>query len=204
MKKIFLLVLLAAAAYGLYYFGFKKAEAKLEGPKQEPLALKKHSAKFNASVDSIVSAYLAIKDALVEADTALVKNNTKNFIAILDRFPIDELKKDTALILATVQGNVMDIKSNALSILQQPNITEMRHDFSTVTEMMYPSFFTAINYEGNKLYFHNCPMAFDDSVSANWISNSANVVNPYMGKNHPTYKAGMLNCGSLKDSIMAK
>jgi hypothetical protein len=73
-----------------------------------------------------------------------------------------------------------------------------------VTEMMYPSFFTAINYEGPKLYLENCPMAFSDSISANWISNSAEIVNPYMGKKHPTYHAGMLACGSVKDSIVAK
>jgi len=69
---------------------------------------------------------------------------------------------------------------------------------------MYPSFFTAINYEGPKLYLENCPMAFSDSISANWISNSAEIVNPYLGKSHPIYKAGMLHCGEVKDSIVAK
>ncbi len=204
MKKLLFLLVLVGAAFAVYWFKFRNANNGPEAPKQAPLALKKHSEAFNKSVDSLVNAYLALKDAFVEADTILVKTTTKNFIAILDRFPIDELKKDTASIFATVQGNVIDIKSNAASILMQTNITEMRHDFSTMTEMMFPSFFTAIKYEGPTLYFQNCPMAFDDSVSANWISNSEEIVNPYMGKNHPTYHAGMLGCGSVKDSIVAK
>jgi Protein of unknown function (DUF3347) len=204
MKKVFLLLFVAILAFAAYWFLFKKKE---QGPTAPPLAhltLKKHSEGFNNAVDSVVNAYISIKNAFVDADTAGAKAATTSFIAILERLPIEELKKDTATIFETVVGNIMDIKSNAASLLQQTDITEMRKDFSMVTEMMYPSFFTAINYEGPKLYLANCPMAFSDSVSANWISNSAEIVNPYLGKNHPTYHAGMLHCGDVKDSIMAK
>ena len=47
-------------------------------------------------------------------------------------------------------------------------------------------------------------MAFDDTVPANWISNSSEIMNPYLGKKHPKYQAGMLNCGEIKDSITAQ
>jgi hypothetical protein len=204
MKKVFILLVVLIAAFATYWFGFRKKE---QGPEAPPLAhieLKTHSELFNNSVDSIVREYLTMKNAFVEADSASVKNATKNFIALLDRFPIDELKKDTAAIIETVRGNIMDIKSNAASILNQTDITEMRHDFSMVTEMMYPSFFTAINYEGQRLYVQKCPMAFGDDMSANWISDSRAIVNPYLGKTHPKYKATMLDCGDVVDSVMAK
>jgi hypothetical protein len=204
MKKLILLLIVLLAAFALYWFLFRAKEDVPEGPKQAPITLKKHTEGFNKSVDSVVNAYLAIKNAFVDADTAAAKAATTQFISLLDRLPIDELKKDTATIFETVKGNMMDIRSNANSLLQQSDITEMRKDFSMVTEMMFPSFFIAINYEGPKLYLENCPMAFADSVSANWISNSVEIVNPYLGKNHPTYKAGMLHCGSVKDSVVAK
>ncbi len=204
MKKVFLLLVVLLAAFATYWFGFRKKEQGPTAPPLAHLALKKHSEGFNKSADSVVNAYLDIKNAFVEADTLTVKAATSSFIKLLDRLPVNELKKDTATIFETVLGNMMDIKSNAMSLLQQTDITEMRHDFSMVTEMMYPSFFTAINYEGPKLYVANCPMAFNDSVSANWISNSAEIVNPYLGKNHPTYHAGMLHCGEVKDSIVSK
>jgi len=70
--------------------------------------------------------------------------------------------------------------------------------------MMYPGFFKMINYEGATLYLQYCPMAFGDEKGANWISNSAEIVNPYLGKNHPIYKAAMLHCGELKDSLVRK
>ena len=47
-------------------------------------------------------------------------------------------------------------------------------------------------------------MAFGEGQEANWISNSAAIVNPYLGKVHPIYKSTMLGCGEVKDSIEAK
>ena len=204
MKKFFPFIAILFAAVAIYFLFFNKKKDSVDEPKQEAIALKKHTEGFNKSTDSVVNAYLNIKNAFVNADTAAAKTAAKNFIVLLDRLPIIELKNDTATIFETVQGNISDIKSNATSLLQQTDITEMRKDFSAISDMMYPSFFTTINYEGPKLFVENCPMAFSDSISANWISNSAEIVNPYMGKNHPTYHAGMLACGSVKDSIVAK
>ncbi len=204
MRKLFPLLAVLFAGVAIYFLVFNKKENKPDVPKQAPIALKKHSENFNNSVDSMVNAYLDIKNAFVTADTATAKNATRKFILYIDNLPIEELKNDTATIFETVQSNIGDIKSNANSLLQQTNITEMRKDFSMVTEMMYPSFFKAINYEGPKLYVANCPMALGDEVATNWISNNAEIVNPYLGKNHPTYKATMLHCGEVKDSIVAK
>ena len=204
MKKILPLIALLLVGVVVYFVFFNKKKNNVDDPKQQSIVLKKHSDAFNNSTDSVVNAYLDIKNAFVNADTAGAKAATRNFIVLIDRLPIDELKKDNATIFETVQSNIADIKSNATSLLNQTNITEMRKDFSMVTEMMYPSFFTTINYEGPKLYLQNCPMAFSDSIAANWISKSSEIVNPYMGKNHPTYHAGMLACGSVKDSIVAK
>lgn len=204
MKKILPLIAVLLVVVVVYFVFFNKKKNNVDDPKQQSIVLKKHSDAFNNSTDSVVIAYLDIKNAFVNSDTASAKAATRNFIVLLDRLPVEELKKDTATIFETVQSNIVDIKSNATSLLNQTDITEMRKDFSMVTEMMYPSFFTAINYEGPKLYVENCPMAFSDSVAANWISNSSEIVNPYMGKNHPTYHSGMLACGSVKDSIVAK
>lgn len=204
MKKFFPLIWIIFGALFIYFLFFYKKKNDPDEPKQTSIVLKKHSANFNISTDSVVNAYLTIKNAFVNADTAAAKSATKNFVILLDKLPIEELKNDTATIFETVQSNISDLKSNANSLLQQTDITEMRKDFSAISDMMYPSFFTTINYEGPKLFVENCPMAFSDSISANWISNSAEIVNPYMGKNHPTYHAGMLACGSVKDSIVAK
>ncbi len=189
------------AAFAVYWFKFR-AEDILEGPKQQALKISKHSAEFNKGFDIFMKSYLDLKAAFVEADTATVKDAAKKFLLITDSLNISELKKDTTGIFETANAQIGDVKANAQSLLMQNDITEMRKDFSMVSESLYP-LLKSVHYEGKTLYWQNCPMAFGEDKGANWISNTQEVVNPYMGKKHPEYKATMLHCGEVKDSIKA-
>ena len=204
MKKGLALLVVLLVAFGIYWFMFRKKGDSTNDMKPEPIALKKHSAAFNASVDKVVAAYLDIKDAFVDADTVKAKLRTTEFINLLDSIQTDDLKNDTAVIMESAKSSIADIRSNAVSLLAQTDITEMRQDFRMITEMMYPAFFKIINYEGTKLYLQHCPMAFGEDKGADWISNSEEVVNPYLGKNHPEWKGSMLHCGEVKDTIKAQ
>jgi Protein of unknown function (DUF3347) len=202
MKRLLILVFLVLAAYLSYIFIFKKKGGD-SGPKQQPLALKKHSEAFSKSIADAMNAYFEMKAAFVDADTAKAKEGCKKFISLIDSIKLDELKSDTASIFETATANFNDVKLNAASLLNQTDITEMRQDFRMISEMLYPAF-KVINYEGPKMYWQNCPMAFGDEKEGNWISNSEEIVNPYLGKNHPEFKATMLHCGSIKDTIKAQ
>ena len=185
MKKVLLLIVVLILAFCVYWFILRtKSGSGHEEPKQAPIALKKHSEAFNTSIDRTIDAYLAMKDAFIESDTTAIKQHGSRFSQLLDSIPLEELKKDTAMIYETAMGSVGDIKANALSLISQTSIDEMRKDFSMVTEMMYPGFFRTINYEGKKLYLEHCPMAFGDDQGANWLSGSDEIVNPYLGKAH--------------------
>ena len=201
MKKVVLmgLVLILAIA-GYYWYKFSNAGKEDSGPKQQPLALKKHSDMFNQAVTTAMNAYFDMKAAFVEADTVKAKESCRKFIRLMDSMPLNELKKDTTNIYESAFNDFSNIKSNAESLLQQINITEMRKDFGMVSENLYP-FFRTINYEGENMYWQNCPMAFGEDKGANWISNTKEIINPYLGKNHPEYKSSMLHCGEIKDTI---
>ena len=204
MKKNIAILVVVLAAFSTYWYMLKTKQPAIKNAKVAPMTLKKHSDVFNNTINSVVSNYLRIKDAFTEDDTALVKQKTNDFITSLGSIDTAELKKDTAMVFETVINSIADIRSNAESLYKQTDITEMRKDFSSLTDMMYPTFFKAISYEGPKLYLENCPMAFNDEQPGNWISNSEKIVNPYLGKNHPKYKGAMINCGEIKDSIEAK
>ncbi len=194
--------MLAVLGFSIYWFVLRTKETKPAEPKQAPITVKKHSDGFNGSIDRLMASYYGIKDAFVEADTGAAKKNTVSFIGLLDSIPVSELEKDDKMIAETAKATISDLKTNAESLLKQTDITEMRQHFRTVSDMLYPAFFKIINYEGPALFLQNCPMAFDMDKDANWISNSNQVVNPYLGKKHPKYKATMLNCGEVKDSIV--
>lgn len=204
MKKVLLAILiLILAVAGYVWYKFSNAGGGDHGPKQQAITLKRHSDTFNLSVAAAMNAYFDMSAALVDADTAKVKAGAIKFIQLLDSIHMDELKKDTSNIYAVAMGTFEGIKSNAQSILTMTDLQEMRKDFSMVSENLYP-FFKIINYEGEKMYWQNCPMAFGDEKEANWVSKTKEVVNPYLGKNHPEFKSTMLHCGMVKDTIKAQ
>ena len=203
MKKGLLVLVVLLLAFSGYWFFLRKEKKGPEEVKTGPLMAKIHSAAFNKGIDSLMTAYFKIKDAFVNADTAAAKAACAGLIALADSGRIAALKTDTAGIYESAIMQLGDVKANAESLLQQKDITEMRQDFRMIGESLYPLLKT-IRYEGGTLYWQNCPMAFGENKEANWISNSAEIVNPYLGKNHPEFKATMLHCGEVKDSIMAK
>lgn len=202
MKRVLFIVLLVVVAAALYFFVFKKEDAP-EGPKQQPLALKDHTDAFTRSIDSLLQDYFALTSAFVDGDSVKARQASGSLLAYVNRFSLDELKKDTTGIYQTAADQVTNIKGNLESMGKSQTITDMRHDFKDLSENLYPLLKT-VHYKGQTLYWQNCGMPFGENSSANWISTNAEIVNPYLGKNHPEYKSAMLHCGETQDSIKAQ
>ena len=192
MKRLLAIIFLAVVLFGAYWFFFKKDSHPSE-PKQEAIKIKKHSEEFNQSIANALNEYFNMRNAFADGDTAKIKAQVPKFNASVDSIKLDDLKKDDSLILASVQQQVSDIKANADDISLQKDITEMREDFRMVSENLYP-FLRTIAYEGPKLYWQNCPTAFGQDKEGSWLSNSSEIINPYLGKNHT-------ECGEIKDSL---
>jgi hypothetical protein len=199
MRKLLALLLIVALAFGTWWYFFKEKSGD-NGAKQQPLKVSKHSSEFLQSISSVVTAYLSLKEAFVNADTAKIKEEERLLVAAIDSIKLDELKKDTTGIFQSAQLIIGDIKANAEAISKETDITEMRQDFRMVSENLFPLLKT-IRYEGTKLYWQNCPMAFGEGKDASWLSSTEEIVNPYLGKNHPEFKNTMLHCGEIKDTI---
>ncbi|MEO6683012.1 MAG: DUF3347 domain-containing protein [Ginsengibacter sp.] len=203
MKRILAIVFLVIVLLGIWWLFFKtdKPETVYESESTQ-IHVSKHSEEFNSSISNTLNAYFDMQLAFVEADTTLAKEHTQKFIAAVDNISTDELEKDAPQIIATVKQQLSDIKANAEPILKEKDITEMRQDFRMISENLYP-FLRIVEYEGDKVYWQSCPMAFGDN-EASWLSATRQIANPYLGKNHPEYKSTMLRCGEVKDSIYAK
>jgi Protein of unknown function (DUF3347) len=202
MKRILFIVLLIITALVLYFFVFKKDNGP-EAPKQQPLTLKEHTDGFTKSVDSLLQEYFGLTNAFIEGDSLKAKQASMSLLAFVNHFSLDELKKDTTGIFQTAADQVGLIKGNLESMGKSQTITDMRHDFKDLSENLFPLLKT-VHYKGKTLYWQNCSMPFGENSSANWISADAKIVNPYLGKNHPVYKSGMLDCGETQDSIKAQ
>lgn len=203
MKKVLAVVIAIVVLIGIWFFFFKPAKKTSTSTQSITNTEKRHSPEFDKQISSLINSYMAMKNAFVNADTSEIKAKTAVFIATTDSLRLDELQEKDSSIFMAVQQNISDIKANAKPILEENDLSEMRHDFSMVSENMYP-FLKTVGYEGEKLYWQNCPMAFGEDKPANWLSNTAEINNPYLGKKDPVYKSGMLHCGENMDSIYLK
>jgi hypothetical protein len=200
MKRILSVVIVIAVILVLWFLFFKPANKPTTSNQQEiNTTAKKHSPEFDAEIASLINSYMSMKDAFVDADTSAIKAKTTKFIASADSLHLGELQEKDSAIFMAVQQNVSDIKANAEPILEENDITEMRRDFSMVSENLYP-FLKTVGYEGEKLYWKNSPNAFGEDKPANWLSVSPEINNPYHGKTDPKN----LHSGEIMDSIYLK
>lgn len=203
MKKILAVVIILVVIAVVWFLFFKPKDKNISSKQSTTSTEKTHSPEFNKQIASLINSYVEMKTAFVNADTSEIKTKTAGFIASADSLQLNELQEKDSAIFMAIQQNISDIKANADPILKESDITEMRHDFSMISENLYP-FLKTIGYEGEKLYWQNCPMAFGDDKPANWLSKTSEINNPYLGKKDPVYKSAMLHCGENMDSIYLK
>lgn len=199
MKKIALLVVLALAGVLTWWLLETKKKPKDEIPEQQPVVVSKYSYSFIKAVDTVLNNYYSLSEAFVNWDSAALPQRAKLLENNLDKIPFDELKKDT-VIHQTAITYIDGLKSTLSAIAGTGDITAKRRAFHTFSDNLY-TLLRVIKYDGAKVYVEECPMAFNDTETAMWLSKTANIRNPYLGLHHPRYKSGMLKCGEVKDSL---
>lgn len=200
MKKGLFLIALVAVVIAVYFIFFNKSDdAADNGPKQQPLAQGKNGEAFNAPFNAMLNNYYSLHDALVDWDTAKATAQATALQTSLTKIPFDSLKADTAVI-ASAKSVVSNITSDCIGITGDSSIFEKRKSFYELSENLY-SLLQTVHYDQQVIYHIKCPMAFGDDKEAFWLSNQNTVVNPYLGNKHPKYKAGMIGCGEVQDSL---
>ena len=197
MKRLLAIIVLALILYAGYWFFFK-GSSHISSPKPEAIKVKKHSGEFNQGIARAVDSYMALKNTFTGGDTAKIKAQGQQFITSVDSLDLSELQKDDSTIMLAAQQERSDIKANAQAMLMETQLIEMQQDFRMVSENLYP-FLKTVGYEGEKLYWLSCPTAFGENREGNWLSNSKEIINPYVDKSDP--KSAAANCGEVKDSI---
>ena len=180
----------------------KKTGASGAGEQNAAVIASKHSEAFNKSVENFMNAYYAMIEGFVNWDTAVVKKESASFKTALDSFNIDELKKDT-LTYVEAERVWNAVKAETDAIAEDNNLDEQRGSLNVLSQSLF-DLLNKVHYDHSKIYYQECPMAFNDENPGNWLSAASDIRNPYLGTTHPKYKSGMLKCGSTKDSVNSK
>ena len=193
MKRVVLLVIvLAVAGFLAYQFVWKK-EDSAPGEKQKPLSIGKNSGTFNESYSKLLTAYYGVKDALVASDTVKANKAARELAIAADSLKLDEIKGDsTGVIKETAKTYTGTVTGSALGLAGEKDIEAKRKEFDMLSDAIW-SLTRTVKYSGQKIYYHFCPMAFDNK-GAYWLSNVSEIKNPYFGEK-------MLTCGSVQDSL---
>jgi Protein of unknown function (DUF3347) len=199
MKKGFLIVVILALAGFTLYMLFSNKSAQSDENKVAPLSVGKNSNAFNTSFTKMLSDYYALNDAFVEWDTVKVNHAAIALQQSADSLQVKELKADSTAV-ETAKAYIASVSSEAKGLLGETSIDQKRRALNMLTNELY-DLIRIVRYDGQIVYHDKCPMAFGDSAEGYWLSAQPKIVNPYLGKLHPTYKAKMLGCGEIVDSL---
>jgi hypothetical protein len=200
MKKGLAIIGAAIVVIAVYFLLFyRNGEKKEDDVKQQPLAQSKNSESFNKPFNEMLNSYFDLKNALVEWDTARASISANILANLSQNIPYNELKADTTII-ATAKNFSGNVVAEAMGIAGENTIEGKRRSFYTLSENLY-NLVRTVHYDQQVIYHDKCPMAFNDSEEAYWLSNTKQIINPYLGRKHPHYAGGMVGCGSVEDSI---
>ena len=202
MKKFLLLVILAVAGVGAWFYWQSKPKPDNELAPLQDQIISKHSDAFNTSFDSLMTNYYQLSEAFVNWDSSAIRQKTLSLTKQVQQLKLDEPSKDT-MSYETAITYKTELTNNLNAVSNERDITAKRRTFHTLSQNLY-DLLRIVKHDASKVYLQECPMAFNDTESGLWLSNTSDIRNPYLGKHHPKYKSGMLECGEVKDSLINK
>jgi hypothetical protein len=180
--------------------GNDKKAAENMNEQAKPL-VSRNTETFNHSFSTILTSYDALKSALTDYDTTAANTAAGQLATATDSLKLQEIKGDsTGAIKETAASYTATISSAAKMLITETGLEKKKRQFQSISDALYDLIRT-VKYDQQKIYRQHCPMAFNDEEEAYWISISNEVINPYLGKKHPKYKASMLSCGDVADSL---
>jgi Protein of unknown function (DUF3347) len=199
MRKFVLLGILFIVA-GLLVYRLLSDKKPAQGPPpDQALKISKNSTGFDSAFAGLMNQYYSVRNALVDWDTLRADQAAYRMAGMADSLPVRLLKADSGIVM-TAKSLAASIVGEAKGFVGETGIEARRHSFDMMTSELY-DLVRAVQYDGEKIYHIRCPMAFGDSAEAFWLSNSAEIINPYLGNKHPTYGKKMIGCGLVIDSL---
>lgn len=147
------------------------------------------SVQAKEGLNSLVTKYLLMKDALVRDDMSEAQEALISFKKTLAGMGMSQFKGESHNVWMQFSEKVNQTIAHAE---HHQNIEELRQAFLPLSSSMIV-LAKAFNPLNDKLYIQHCPMA-DNNNGGDWLSLSEEVRNPYFG-------ASMLKCGEVTEEI---
>lgn len=133
----------------------------------------------------VITSYLDLKNFLTQDNPDSAGAAAERLRAAVDNLPMDSLTPAENPVWMKYKGKV---SRAAEEIVKAGDIDGQRKSFQNLSAAMY-GVLKKLEVNSETLYYDYCPMA-----KAYWISEKADISNPYLGQMMPT-------CGSIKDTL---
>ena len=194
MKKLLLLAaILVIAVYVTRHFYPSKPAKKEQQTIDQALSISKNSSDFDSAFSRLLKDYDALRDALVDLDSAGAEKAARSLGKKADNLPVMELKADSTIIL-TARNFATSISSEMKGFLGDDSIEEKKRSFNMLTDEIY-NLIRTVRYGGQVIYHMRCPDAFIDSSEGYWLSESNQLINPYKGSRDITGREKIIHTG---------
>ncbi|MEQ8471870.1 MAG: efflux RND transporter periplasmic adaptor subunit [Marinoscillum sp.] len=143
---------------------------------------------FKKQLQVVFSAYLPVKDALIDSDVKTASKEAENLQKAFDEVDM-KLVKDEAHMEWMKDLNVL--QKSTEGIRQETDLEKARLLLSPLSDQLFQSLKKyQVEVDGYRQY---CPMAFDNKGGF-WLSDSDKILNPYFGD-------AMLTCGQVIEQL---
>ncbi|MEQ8905326.1 efflux RND transporter periplasmic adaptor subunit [Ekhidna sp.] len=144
--------------------------------------------EFKEQLQAVFSAYLPVKDALIESDVKTASKKANDLQKAIEKVDM-KLVKDEAHMEWMKDLSILQKSTEA--ILNETNLEKARMMLSPLSDQLFHSLKKyRVEVGGYRQY---CPMAFDNT-GAFWLSDSDKILNPYFGD-------AMLTCGNVEEHL---
>jgi hypothetical protein len=145
--------------------------------------------KTTVSIKDILASYLQMKNAFAKDNDKDAASAGKEMVKAFEKFDKTSLTAGQTKTFGDIQD---DAKEHAEHIgANAGNIKHQREHFDMLSQDIYQ--LVKAFGAGQTLYYDHCPM-YNDHKGADWISETKDIKNPYLGQSMPS-------CGSVKEEL---
>ncbi len=197
MKKWLLITLILLISAFIIWKIILQGKNKPAG--SPPVAITVNSTAFNISLKAALDAYIKMSEGFVNWDSTLINTSAGQLLIALDSLKTEDLRKDSAIYLTAV-SHIDIARTETQSLLNENNWKEKRGSLNVLSQNFY-DLLRSVQYDIDKIYYQECPMAFGEDSYGYWVSTKKPIRNPYLGTSDPQWGRKMLNCGATRDSL---
>ena len=140
-------------------------------------------------LNGYLSDYFALNKALIEDNNDGARVAAKKLSETVSKFDMSKLMGEQ---MDFYHVQLAKLNAGLKGINESADIEETRIELASVSESVY-SLVKAYHSNSTSLYYQFCPMA-KNGDGANWLSETKEIVNPYMGQRMP-------KCGRTKETL---